>query len=40
MCQYKEWITLLVMIAGLVLDILKALKARRSPDEPSGGPDR
>ena len=39
MCQFKEWVTLLVAIASLVLDILKTLKARRRGSEPSDGPD-
>ena len=39
MSQFKEWAMLCVAVANLVLDILKTLKARRSNDEPSGGPE-
>ena len=40
MCQFKEWASLLVAVASLVLDVLQTMKARRSNGEPSDGSDR
>ena len=39
MCQFKEWVTLIVAVASFALDVLKTLKARRGSDEPPSGPD-